>query len=153
MDKRKAINGDYLIRIKGSQIVDRNLDTIELSTVGSFTSDGDHSRITYEETETTGFPGCTTTIEIDRNHCVSVVRRGPSSSHLVIEKNKRHLCHYETMYGNVMIGVSCSLIENNLKDNGGKLSFAYKLDVNSNHFSANRMDITVKKNGEGRYDN
>ena len=41
----------------------------------------------------------------------------------------------------------------NLKDNGGNLSFAYKLDVNSNHFSANRMDITVKKNGSGNYEN
>ena len=63
---------DFIIRIKSRSEqfehtqpvrVDED-DRIELMTYGSFVKKGDTYYITYKETETIGFAGCTTTIKI-----------------------------------------------------------------------------------------
>ena len=82
--------------------------------------------IVYKETEATGYEGCTTTVKVaDDARKVSMLRFGKQTSQLVIEKGTRHLCHYETGYGAISLGVSADVIEHALDENGGKLQFSY----------------------------
>ena len=151
----KPLKEDYIIRIKSriEQHVEEPAEEeekeefVELMTRGQFVQKGSSYYITYKETETTGYEGCTTTVKVaDDARKVSMLRFGKQTSQLVIEKGTRHLCHYETGYGAISLGVSADVIEHALDENGGKLQFSYTLDSGAESFiSRNLVDITVDK--------
>ena len=137
----------YLITIKGTMEQRGDTDTVELMTRGSLVHKDGAYYIVYKETEATGYEGCTTTVKVaDDARKVSMLRYGKQSSQLIIEKGTRHLCHYETGYGAISLGVSADVIEHALDENGGKLKFSYTLDSGAENFiSRNLVDITVDK--------
>jgi len=101
--------------------------------------------ISYKESETTGFEGVTTTLKVEGDSCVTLTRSGVSNSSLVLEKGRRHLCHYDTGFGDLMVGVSGCRINSRLDDGGGELTFNYSLDINSSLVSQNEVYISVKE--------
>ena len=126
---------DYIIRIKSRIDQDDDRQEVELMTRGSFVARGGSYYITYNETETTGYAGCVTTIKL---------RRGPAHTQLVIEKGRRNLCHYETGYGSVTLGVTADEIVCNLSEKGGTAKFSYLLDAdNAAMISRNSLEVTV----------
>lgn len=141
------MNKKYTIDINGSQIIEGSVDKISLTTFGDFSrSEDGQYRISYEETEATGFAGNTTTLTVENNQRATMLRTGRVHSNLIIEKGRKHLCHYDTGYGALTIGVFADKIENNLNEHGGSLRLRYKLDVNSNALSVNELNITVREN-------
>ena len=135
----------YLITIKGTMEQDGKSDTVELMTRGSLVHKDGAYYIIYKETEATGYEGCTTTVKVaDDARKVSMLRFGKVPSQLIIEKATRHLCHYETGYGAISLGVAADVIEHQLSDQGGKLNFSYTLDSGAENFiSRNLVAITV----------
>lgn len=136
---------DYLIKIKGVQESDGEENRVELMTRGSFVHKAGSYYISYKETEATGYEGCTTTVKLDGEGRVSMLRFGPAPSQLVIERGQRHLCHYDTGHGAFTMGIAADEIVADLTDRGGSLRFSYQLDINSNLFSKNTVDITVRE--------
>ena len=152
----KALKEDYIIRIKSR--IDQRLDEaaeteeteefVELMTRGSFVLKNGSYYITYRETETTGYEGCTTTLKIAADGSrVTMLRFGKGNgagTQLLIEKGRRNLCHYETGYGSMTLGVTADEIECGLNEKGGTARFAYLLDANSADLvSRNRLEVTV----------
>lgn len=135
---------EVLIKIKGVQIADGEQDVTELFTQGFMQEKNNAFYITYEETETTGFEGCTTTLKVD-NDKVVLMRNGPMKSHLIIENGKRNLGHYGTSEGDLMIGVNTKNIENALTKNGGDIYFSYTLDINSSLISENEVFVNISE--------
>ena len=136
---------NYLITIKGTMEQDGERESVELMTRGKFVRRGSSYFIAYEETEATGYAGCTTTVKATADaHEVVMTRFGKVPSQLVIEKGVRHICHYETGFGSVSLGVAADVIELDLTDAGGRLQFSYTLDSGGENFiSRNLVDITV----------
>lgn len=136
---------NYLITIKGTMEQDGERESVELMTRGKFVRRGSSYFIAYEETEATGYAGCTTTIKATADaREVVMTRFGKVPSQLVIEKGVRHICHYETGFGSVSLGVAADVIELDLTDAGGRLQFSYTLDSGGENFiSRNLVDITV----------
>ena len=134
---------NYLITIKGTMEQRGDTDTVELMTRGSLVHKDGAYYIVYKETETTGYEGCTTTVKVAEDaRKVSMLRFGKQSSQLIIEKGTRHLCHYETGYGSISLGVAADVIEQRLDENGGRLKFSYTLDSGAESFiSRNLVDI------------
>ena len=125
----KPVEENYLITIKGTMEQNGENDTVELMTRGNFVQRGNSYYIVYAETEATGYAGCTTTVRVSQDaRLVSMTRFGKTSSQLIIEKGIRHLCHYETGYGSISLGVAADVIEHNLLPDGGELQFSYTLD-------------------------
>ena len=114
-------------------------------TRGSFVRRGGSYYISYRETEATGYEGCTTTVKLDRMGKVSMLRYGPMPSQLVIEKGRRHICHYDTGQGSITMGIAADEIVADLNERGGRLQFSYNLDINANLFSKNTVNITVRE--------
>ena len=151
----KPLKEDYIIRIKSriEQHVEEPAEEeekeefVELMTRGNFVQRGNSYYIVYAETEATGYAGCTTTVRVSQDaRLVSMTRFGKTSSQLIIEKGIRHLCHYETGYGSISLGVAADVIEHALSEDGGKLKFSYTLDSGAENFiSRNLVDITVDK--------
>ena len=136
---------NYLITIKGTKEQDGERESVELMTRGKFVRRGSSYFIAYEETEATGYAGCTTTVKATADaREVVMTRFGKVPSQLVIEKGVRHICHYETGFGSVSLGVAADVIELDLTDAGGRLQFSYTLDSGGENFiSRNLVDITV----------
>lgn len=135
---------DYLITIDGTMEHDGETDSVRLMTHGSFVRRGASYFISYRETEATGYQGCVTTVKVDGQNKVSMLRYGAAPSQLYIEKGRRHVCHYETGHGSMSLGVAADDIESHLTDEGGRVTFSYYLDMDAQSISKNIVDITVK---------
>ncbi len=135
---------DYLITILGTMEQGDESDSIELTTRGDYSFKNNKYYITYEESSATGFLGCTTTVKVEGNNKVSMLRFGARPSQLIIEKGRRHVAHYDTGEGSLSLGVAADEIISELKDDGGTVRFSYMLDMNSEAISRNIVEITVK---------
>ena len=115
---------------------------------GSFVLKGGSYYVTYRETETTGYEGCTTTLKIaadgSRVAMLRFGKGGGAGTQLLIEKGRRNLCHYETGFGSMTLGVTADEIDCQLTEKGGTARFAYLLDADSAELvSRNRLEVTV----------
>ncbi len=141
------MNNNYTITIDGKQYAAGDVETLSLTTRGDFAQAEDgRFQIQYEESETTGFAGDTTTLTVEDSARATLSRSGKTHSSLVIEKGRKHLCHYDTGSGTLVIGVYAVKIDNRLHEHGGSLHLRYKLDVNSSTLSVNDLNITVREN-------
>lgn len=141
------MNEDFLIRIDGRMEQGDESDTVQLMTRGSFVFRGGSFFISYKESQTTGYEGCTTTVKVAKDESkVSLTRFGPAAGQLVVEKGTRHLCHYDTGYGALTLGVAADEIHSRLTDEGGEVEFSYTLDSDQNTIlSRNLVKISVKR--------
>lgn len=121
---------------------DDNSET-ELMTEGTLEEQDGVWKITYEDSDATGFEGATTTITANGSQLVSIVRSGTANSNLVIETGKKHYCLYGTPYGDITVGIFTHKIENSLSENGGSLYLKYTIDVNSAYMSDNEIYLDI----------
>jgi len=138
---------DVLITLKSIQRVDKDGSETELITSGTIepTEDGGIC-ICYEESAVTGFEGAQTVLVCYGDRMVSMKRTGAEmhSSDFVIEKNKKHHCHYSTPHGSFVMGIYTHKIESTLTDSGGDLYLKYTIDINSSYVSDNEVFLNVK---------
>ena len=134
---------DVLISITGTQLVDGERDTIELTTTGGMDPAEDGWRLTYEESAATGMEGVTTAILIKPDE-VLLERTGKMNSLLVLQKGRRHQCSYDTPYGTFLLGVYTSELSSTLSRSGGELRFSYTLDMSAGLMSSHDVHISVK---------
>jgi uncharacterized beta-barrel protein YwiB (DUF1934 family) len=140
------MNMDALISIKGIVVSDNGPpDVIELVTSGRYYTKDGKRYISYLESEENGLPDVKTTLKIEGEDSVTLIRSGAAQSRLIIAKGQRQLCHYGTDFGSLMVGISGCHIRSSLDDVGGELSFNYTLDVNSSTVSRNEVSISVRE--------
>lgn len=136
---------EYRISIVGEQRLDGEDDKIEVITEGRFMKKRDRFFIGYKEYDADN-PGehFDNLIKVEPQ-MVTIIRKGPMASQLMLEKGRRHQCLYQTGMGDLMIGVFTTNLENNLNEEGGTLEVSYTLDFNTDLVSENRFFITVEK--------
>lgn len=141
------MNEEFLIHIDGKMEQQGEWDHVDLLTRGSLVQKGSNFFISYQESDATGYAGCTTTVKAAADsHKVTMIRFGSAASQLIIEKGTRHVCHYETGHGSLSLGVAADTIENNLTSEGGTLSFSYTLDADQDTvLSRNLVTIHVRR--------
>ena len=152
----KPLKEDYIIRIKSrteqfdhmQPVRTGEDDRIEIMTYGSLVKKGDTYYITYKETQTIGFEGCTTTIKIAADGSrVAMLRFGPANAQLIVERDRRNICYYETEVGGLTLGVTGDGIECALSEKGGTAAFSYLLDADDpiSIINRNTLEISVQK--------
>ena len=137
----------YMISIVGEQTLDGETDRIEVLTSGKFMMKRDHWYISYKEyDEDDPNNWYDNLIKVEKN-MVTINRRGPMQSQLMLERGRRHQCIYETVAGDMSIGVFTKMLVNKLGENGGTLEVSYTLDFNTDLVSENRFFIKVEEKG------
>jgi uncharacterized beta-barrel protein YwiB (DUF1934 family) len=135
---------DVSINIRSVQVAQNERDTTELFTCGNLLHKRGDYTLSYQESGATGYDGSKVSLDITGDNMV-VMRRnfdgGKSTSSLIIEKGKKHHCHYGTPYGDFMVGISAADVQCNLNENGGGLYMKYTIDINSTLMSENEMFI------------
>ncbi len=137
-------NNTVMIKMKSIQTIDDETNEMELITEGTYECVDQKYTIKYEDSEATGYEGSSTSIELDGN-IASINRIGKSNSNLVIEVGKKHYCHYETPFGDMMVGIYTHKIQNELNLSGGYLYMRYTIDINSSYISDNEIIMNIEK--------
>ena len=152
----KPLKEDYIIRIKRRNAhhvkepveQEEKEEFVELMTRGQFVQKGGSYYITYKETETTGYEGCTSTLKIAADGSrVAMLRFGPANAQLIVERDRRNICYYETEVGGLTLGVTGDGIECALSEKGGTAAFSYLLDADDpiSIINRNTLEISVQK--------
>ena len=137
---------EVLIDIKGTQRTgDGSTDSIEFTTVGKYYKYKNRYHLSYPEHITTGMKDVTTTLKVG-DDMVSLCRRGGANSELTVQRHKRHMCHYDTGYGLLSVGIFGKTVRSTLDDKGGKLYMRYTVDIDMGFQSENEIDVTVREN-------
>lgn len=138
------MNENFIISVTGTQLVDGEKETINLTTAGEYITKCGNRYIRYKEYDNENpeiyFDN---TVKVEGEDIVTVIRSGPAQSRLTLEKGRRHQCHYNTMFGDLMVGVFTNVIESTLTDKGGTLKASYTLDFNAGLVSKNEIFIKV----------
>ena len=139
---------DFIISIVGEQKYEdeRDNSTINLDTLGTYFRRGKSWYISYREyDEDNPNVSHVSSVRVEdlENNRVTMTKAGGTK--LILEKDKRHSCAYNTLYGALILGVYTSDIESTLDENGGELKIRYTLDINSSLTSENSIQIKVKK--------
>ena len=133
-----AHNEDYRILIRSvseqfehtEPLPAEETDKIELMTYGSFLKKAGSYYISYKETETIGFAGCTTTIKIAEDGSrVALLRFGKVNTQLVIQRDYRNICYYETEVGPITLGVTGDGIACDLSEPAGGTVYLPRYDA------------------------
>ena len=113
----------YMISILGEQILDDESDRIEVLTEGNFLMKKDHCYIGYKEYDEDAPQSFYDNLIKVQDNTVTITRKGPMRSQLMLEKGRRHQC----------------------TKNGGTLEVSYTLDFNNDLVSENKFKITVEE--------
>lgn len=144
---------EYLVDVIGTQLIDNEKEKIELTTLCSYTKKNDKYYITYEEYEENDiYLKTVSTIKVEGNIRVTLIKSGKINSRLLLEKDKRHQCLYHTQFGDLMVGVSTNEISSSLGEDGGILEISYSLDINSGLTSLNTIYVKVRKGTNNNVD-
>lgn len=134
-----------LITIIGHQKFDDDKDQVEMKTVGTVEHDDDNYIIRYNEELENGTAPLRAKLNIAKDESkVEMIKSGPYSSCLIIEKSKRHLCNYGTEYGDMLMGIFGREVENDFNENEGIFKFSYDIDINGAISSQNDVIIKFK---------
>ncbi len=141
MRKRKI-----LLTIQDRHVQDGEADASELITTGTFEGTADDYRIVYAEQDE-ALRDCVTTLHVEGERRVTLVRTGSSTAEMILEAHKRHNCHYDTPYGGFILGVYAKQITSRVMPDEacGALAFRYTLDFNSANSTENELNIFFKE--------
>jgi len=134
---------DYNISITGRQLYTaEDRGEVTLSTTGTYTQREGARFIAYKEyDEDDPKLAHTAVLKIEPGK-VTMIRQG-SSTRLILEEGRRHLCLYDTGFGSLTVGVFTSRLNADLGHEGGSLDIRYTLDIDSNLSSQNELTVTV----------
>lgn len=138
-------NKPVMIKMKSVQNTGGESTEVELITEGTLSFESGRYTISYKDSEATGFEDSVTSVILEKQELASVIRVGNAPSNLVLEKNKKHHCHYGTPYGDMMVGIFAHNITNELNENGGNIYLRYTIDINSSYISDNEIIMEVSQ--------
>ncbi len=145
MQKKNTMKNDVMIKLVTEQTTEDNeTDTLEINARGTFEKTKDGYVVKYDEIDEE-MQGSKTEVLIQSPDCIVMSRTGNYNSRFIIEKNKRHSCHYETPAGSLIMGVFAKDVAVNLNDNGGKVKMKYTIDFNSSMVAENEITLSVKR--------
>ena len=104
-------------------------DVMELVTEGEYCKKGDSHYITYQESETTGLEGTTTTLKAT-GEVITLIRDGAVNSQFIFERGKKFMSHYDTNYGAFTVDIWAKNVEVEIGEHGGNIRLGYEMAIN-----------------------
>lgn len=136
---------DVLVSVIGVQndLVSKDQEEIEVITKGKYYEKGLKKYITYKETEMETEKDIMSTVKIDNNR-VTLSRIGENSTNMLFEVGKKHVSHYNTMFGAFELGITTRSMDIDFDDNQGEIKINYLLEVNNSPVGVNDICIKVQ---------
>ena len=136
---------EVLLNITGSQGIGEDKETIVFATVGTMETDLTGTHFYYDESQILKAGSIKAALNILNDGSVILERSGDLTTRLVLEESKRNSCHYNTPYGEMMIGIYCNQLEIDLNGAEGRVFMDYTIDSNFREISKNVVTINIKE--------
>lgn len=137
---------EYLINVLTRQEIEGEKEELEIITKATLTGEKDNYTIAYTEQEEDDTES-QTTLHVEGGKCITITRNGAINTHMIVEKDVRHISHHVTPYGAFSMGVSAMGIESDISETGGKLKFKYATDIDMTPVGKIEFDITLNRTG------
>lgn len=124
-------------------------NTIDFTTDGLYTYDGDTACLTYLETEVTGMEGTRTSVMVMPDQVV-VDRDGAVTSRMVFRPGEKHAFLYDTPVGSATMHMDTRNMQARFNEHGGHMEIDYVLDMEHAFVSRNQFHLTVKEQKQRR---
>lgn len=138
----------YLITVKGTQVVDDEIYTQELTTTASYMEKNGTKLIRYKEYSDDGQGvdySKSNLLKIEPNKVTLRRKIKDSSECMIFESGVRHQNLHTVGVGSLWLNFFTDLVEDNISENGGELKLHYTIDFNGVFESDNQVVITLKK--------
>jgi uncharacterized beta-barrel protein YwiB (DUF1934 family) len=126
-------------------------NTIDFTTDGLYTYDGDTACLTYQESEVTGMEGTRTSVMVMPDQVV-VDRDGAVTSRMIFRPGEKHAFLYDTPVGSATMHMDTRNMNARFNEHGGHMEIDYVLDMEHAFASRNRFRLTVKEQKQTRGD-
>lgn len=126
------------------QNIEGEREEIEMTALADFEGSEDDYFISYTDEEG-DLAGCVTTLHVENGNRITMTRQGDYSSHMIIEKNIRHVSQNVTPYGMLAFGISALEVDSRVKDGNGTLKFKYTTDVDMHPLGEIEFNITLRQ--------
>lgn len=137
---------NYKLYIKGTQTTVGEPDNVEVRTSGAYVLKNGSRYISYREFDPENpEQSYRTTVKVDTNNIVTIIKGGEGCYNLILEKGRRHKCQYATNFGTILLGVYTEDVKVKLNDNGGFVAVNYSIDVDSELASKNELYIKIEE--------
>ncbi len=136
----------YILSVCGKQFVNGSDDKIELETSASYVERNGSRYITYKEYDPQNLDKhYRTTVKVDKQNIVTVMKGGETNHHMILEKGQRHKCEYNTPFGSMTLGIYTESSQITLDDKGGEVFVRYTIDIESELASTNELTLKIKE--------
>lgn len=135
------------INVKAAQRTEEGEDKLSMTCVGCFEPTKNGWKIEYTEIDE-DMTQTLVTVEINSDTVQVIRNRGHICSVLVVEKDKRHECVYETEYGTLMLGIFGRKAVHSITKEGGFMKLVYAVDINCSYTSENEISLRIKAKEE-----
>jgi uncharacterized beta-barrel protein YwiB (DUF1934 family) len=140
------MDNNAFISIKGTQKTDGDVNVVEYKTEGNLELKNGSCFLSYVEPSEEG--GEIKTVIRLFGDSVAIKRNGVMNETMLLRKGERHLCQYNTLFGEMLLGVNTHSLKYKMNEEGGHLSVRYDLEFNSSLLSENTLSISVKPRKE-----
>lgn len=123
-------------------------DSIDFTTDGLYTYDGDTACLTYLESDVTGMEGTRTSVMVMPDQVV-VDRDGTVTSRMVFRAGEKNAFLYDTPVGSATMHMNTRGLSSRFNEHGGHMEIDYVLDMEHAFVSRNRFKLTVKEQKMG----
>ena len=117
-------------------------DTIDFTTDGLYSFDGETACLTYLESEVTGMEGTRTSVMVMPDKVV-VDRDGGIMSRMIFREGEKNSFLYDTPVGSATLNMNTRGIQHRFDEHGGDMEIDYVLDMEHAFVSRNRFQMTV----------
>lgn len=134
---------DVSITVKGLQFGgEDSQEAVEIINIGQYSEMNDKIYLQYEESMEGESQPVHNLFKISPD-CIELVRKGPLTTNMIFKRNEKTITYYETPFGGIHLGIFASRVEVSRSEERIEAVTEYGLEINGEHISDCRVDITV----------
>lgn len=138
---------DVLVRVKGTQYMDGESDSIEVITAGTCYEKNGKWYVMYEETAEGTSEVTKNTVKLMPDK-VEVTKKGLLSAQMVYERGKQYMTNYVTPMGVFVMGITTHALKLEETENRLRAEIEYELEMNGQMVSRNVLELQADAKGK-----
>ena len=120
-------------------------EAVRLTTEGKMARLGNAWVLMYKESPESGMAHTTTTIRVEDDGSISLLRQGDAAMQMHFSEGQQHLTSMTTPYGIINVGLATHKVTSRLTAAGGEIDLSYTIDFGNQHNMNTRIHVDVRK--------
>lgn len=142
---------EVMVTIRGLQSgPDADGEPIEVTTTGEYFYKNNKHYILYEEVMEGETATTKNRIKI-ANGCMELTKSGLLSVTMTFEEGKKHIAHYTTPYGTLLMGIEAKKVDIEESEDEIGIAVDYALELNEEHAADCNIQITICSKTAGKF--